>query len=56
MESIEWQKCTQSKCPDLTNCIFECSDDSCLLNCIKVFKENHVSCPCEVRLDFFIRI
>lgn len=53
MESVDWQNCTNSKCPSLTACIFGCDDDNCLLACIKEFKEQHVDCPCEVDFIFF---
>ena len=47
-DSTDWQTCTQSQCPDLTNCIMSCDDDLCILDCVRVFKEKQVNCPCEV--------
>lgn len=47
-DDATWQTCTQSKCPVLTNCIFGCDSDECILECVREFKMVHEDCPCEV--------
>ena len=47
-DDASWQTCTQSKCPFLTNCIFGCDSDECILECVRQFKKVHEDCPCEV--------
>ena len=51
-DDATWQTCTQFKCPVLTNCIFGCDSDECLLDCVREYKTAHEDCPCEVKLIF----